>query len=71
MRQRLYLKALETSPNLPPGSVRAELHANGWPSDPATLDNADAIVLFSDGSATVRQTTRCCSATGLSGSTGR
>jgi type 1 glutamine amidotransferase len=46
----LLKRALETSPNLPPGSVRAELHANGWPSDPATLDDADAIVLFSDGS---------------------
>jgi hypothetical protein len=29
--------------------VIVELHTNGWPQDEATLDDADTIVLFSDG----------------------
>lgn len=29
--------------------VTCELYADGWPDDPATLDNADAIVIHSDG----------------------
>jgi type 1 glutamine amidotransferase len=38
---------LETSPNLE--GVEVEVHANGWPKDPGTLDDADTIVLYSDG----------------------
>lgn len=30
--------------------IKTELHLEGWPEDPATLDDADTIVLFSDGS---------------------
>ncbi|MDD5676307.1 MAG: ThuA domain-containing protein [Chitinivibrionales bacterium] len=29
--------------------LKFELHNNGWPQQPQTLDNADTIVLFSDG----------------------
>ena len=29
--------------------IQTELHLEGWPEDPATLDDADTIVLFSDG----------------------
>ncbi|RCS54279.1 hypothetical protein DTL42_03800 [Bremerella cremea] len=29
--------------------VRVEYHLNGWPADPATLDDADTIVVISDG----------------------
>ncbi|MEY2409749.1 MAG: hypothetical protein QOF48_2419 [Verrucomicrobiota bacterium] len=39
---------LETSPDLT--GVRVEAHFNGWPADPATLDDADAIFLTSGGS---------------------
>lgn len=39
---------LETSSNLP--SLAVEVHFNGWPADPATLDNASTIVLISGGS---------------------
>jgi type 1 glutamine amidotransferase len=38
---------LETSPNLK--GVRVEAHFQGWPQDPKTLDDADTIVLISDG----------------------
>jgi type 1 glutamine amidotransferase len=37
---------LAESPNL---NVKAELHFNGWPEDPRTLDTADSIVTISDG----------------------
>jgi len=45
---RLLARALETSPSL--RDVRTEVHLNGWPLDPRTLDDADAIVMYSDGS---------------------
>jgi type 1 glutamine amidotransferase/cytochrome c551/c552 len=38
---------LDTSPNL--RGVRTEAHFRGWPADPATLEDADTIVLISDG----------------------
>jgi type 1 glutamine amidotransferase len=45
---RLLARCLETAPNLK--GIRPEVHLNGWPEDPRTLDDADCIVLFSDGS---------------------
>lgn len=39
--------ALETAPNL--HDVYCEVHFGGWPDDPSTLDDADTIVLLSDG----------------------
>jgi len=30
--------------------IRTEVHLDGWPEDPKTLDDADTIVMFSDGS---------------------
>lgn len=39
---------LENSPNLP--AVKCELHFNGWPQNPAKLNDADTIVLTSGGS---------------------
>lgn len=44
---RLLKHCLDHSPNVP--GLRTELHVNGWPKDPATLDDADTIVLLSDG----------------------
>jgi type 1 glutamine amidotransferase len=44
----LLQQALQTSPNAP--KARIELHRNGWPADNATLEDADTIVLFNDGS---------------------
>jgi type 1 glutamine amidotransferase len=44
---KLLKHCLDTSPNAK--GVKTEAHFGGWPSDPATLDTADAIVLFSDG----------------------
>jgi type 1 glutamine amidotransferase len=44
---RLFQHSLTSSPNL--GPVNVEVHADGWPEDPATLDDADAIVFYSDG----------------------
>ncbi|MCP5120709.1 MAG: ThuA domain-containing protein [bacterium] len=38
---------LDRSPNLT--GVRTEIHFNGWPEDPRTLDTADTIVTISDG----------------------
>ena len=38
---------LDRSPNL--HGVRSEVHFNGWPEDPKTLDTADTIVVISDG----------------------
>ncbi|MBM3833464.1 MAG: ThuA domain-containing protein [Verrucomicrobia bacterium] len=40
---------LDTSPNLR-GQVSVETHFKGWPANPATLDDADAIFFTSDGS---------------------
>jgi len=40
---------LETSPSLQ-GKLLVEAHFKGWPSDPATLSDADTIFLTSDGS---------------------
>ena len=37
---------LDESPNL---NVKTEIHFNGWPEDPKTLDTADSIVTISDG----------------------
>ena len=44
---RLLKHCLDASPNLK--GIVTELHTGGWPVNPATFDNADAIVLFSDG----------------------
>lgn len=30
-------------------NIRTEVHENGWPADPSTLDTADTIVFYSDG----------------------
>ncbi len=38
---------LDTSPNLK--GFKVEVHFNGWPADPTTLDDADTIVLTSGG----------------------
>ena len=46
---RLLARCLETSPDLK-GKFRTEVHTDGWPADPKTLDDADTIVVFSDGS---------------------
>ena len=45
---RLLARSLETSPNLK--GYHTEVHLYGWPEDPKTLDDADAIVLYADGS---------------------
>ena len=45
---RLFKSCLESSGDV--GNIQAELYPNGWPSDPGTLDGADCIVLYSDGS---------------------
>ena len=39
---------LDTSPNLQ-GKIRTEAHFKGWPRDASTLDDADTIVIISDG----------------------
>lgn len=44
---RLLKYCLDTSPNLK--GIKTELHLDGWPKDPSTFDDADTIVLFSDG----------------------
>ncbi len=44
----LLKELIETSPNLP-AHPHVELHFNGWPADPKTLDNADTIVMVGDG----------------------
>lgn len=49
---RLLKAALEKSANVVGGNVagvRAEVHLGGWPRDPRTLDDADTIVVLSDG----------------------
>ncbi|MFY7953427.1 MAG: hypothetical protein ACOVT5_13060, partial [Armatimonadaceae bacterium] len=40
--------AIRTSPDT--AGWRTEVHLHGWPEDPRTLDDADAIVVYSDGS---------------------
>ena len=45
---RLLKHALETAPGLP--RLRVEVHINGWPREEHTLDDADTIVVLSDGS---------------------
>lgn len=45
---RLLAKCLTTSPNLK--DFRTEVHLYGWPADPKTLDDADTIVVYCDGS---------------------
>lgn len=44
---QLVKHCLDTSPNLK--GIKTELHFDGWPKDARTLDDADTIVLFSDG----------------------
>ena len=43
----LLYDCLRLSPHA--GSLRASVHFNGWPNDAKTLDDADTIVLLSDG----------------------
>lgn len=44
---KLLQQCLQTSPNVK--GIRAESHSDGWPRDAQTLDDADTIVLLSDG----------------------
>jgi type 1 glutamine amidotransferase len=44
---KLLKRCLDASPDAK--GLRTEVHFNGWPKDPNTLDDADAIVLISDG----------------------
>jgi putative heme-binding domain-containing protein len=44
---RLLKHCFETAPNV--AGVKAEVHVQGWPRDEATLDDADTIVVLSDG----------------------
>jgi type 1 glutamine amidotransferase len=44
---RLLKVLLDTSPSL--RGVQAEYHLDGWPRDPRTLDDADTIMVISDG----------------------
>ena len=44
---RLLKVMLDNAKNI--GPVRTEIHYNGWPEDPATLDDADLILVLSDG----------------------
>ena len=43
----LVKQCLEASPNA--GGLRIEVHSNNWPANPATLDDADTIVMFNEG----------------------
>lgn len=45
---RLVKHCLDHSPNVK--GVRTELHLDGWPKDESTLEDADTIVMFCDGS---------------------
>ena len=45
---RLLAKCLDTSPDL--HGWRTEVHLYGWPKNPDTLDDADSIVVYCDGS---------------------
>ncbi len=60
------LACLETSPNLK--GIKTHVVTDGWPSDPKILDDADTIVLFSDGATTARTATRSCTATACNNS---
>jgi len=44
---RLLKVMLDNATNL--GGVTTEIHLNGWPDDPATLDDADLVMTISDG----------------------
>jgi len=44
---KLLKHCLDTSPNVK--GVKTEVHFNGWPKDATALDDADTIVLLSDG----------------------
>ena len=44
---KLLTQCLDSSSNVK--GIKTEAHFNGWPPDPATLDDADTIVLLSDG----------------------
>src|SRR5438552_16240018 len=44
---RLLARCLETAPNAK--GIKTEVHLYGWPEDPGTLDDADCIVVYSDG----------------------
>lgn len=45
---RLFQSCLAKMPDA--GTIKTELYTNGWPDDAAALEDADTIVLFSDGS---------------------
>jgi type 1 glutamine amidotransferase len=45
---RLLKVMLENSPNVK--GIKAEVHYNGWPEDPSTLNDADEILFYADGS---------------------
>src|SRR5262245_30764637 len=45
---KLLKHCLDTSPNVK--DVRTEVVLDGWPNNPATLDDADTILLYCDGS---------------------
>lgn len=45
---RFFQRCLDASDLAP--RLKTELHTDGWPGDPATLNDADSIVIFSDGS---------------------
>src|SRR4051794_39864305 len=45
---RLLKHCIDNSPDVK--GVKTEVHLNGWPDDPRTLDDADTIVLVSSGS---------------------
>jgi putative heme-binding domain-containing protein len=44
---RLLKRSLETATNI--AKINVEIHFDGWPRDPKTLDDADTIVVLSDG----------------------
>ena len=47
--ERAAAEALRSTRRTDVGSVKVEVHTDGWPRDPATLDDADTIVVLSDG----------------------
>lgn len=44
---RLLKVMMDQAPNIK--GISTEIHANGWPADPTTLDDADAILIYADG----------------------
>ncbi len=44
---RLLKVMLDNAPNLK--GIKTEMHFNGWPTDPLTLNDADVIVMYADG----------------------